>query len=155
MTDTAPSDWSKLERIRYLLDQWDSIYDPNTTAPFGTPGDGTGVALLPLMAHHPSVLELSRCLQLLYHAAPGDYRHLKAFRCGVEWRIRTDHIRKRRPSGKGFEIVEVRSRAKITPAWLNMNRVHNAEAFLEDKFRGEVFIPAELWDALHTPAVAA
>lgn len=154
MNETAPSDWTKLERIRYLLDQWSVIFDPNTTSPFGAPGDGSGVALLPLMSRHHSVLELSRCLTLLFQVAPGDYRHLKTFRVGCEWRIQTVTQRRRRPNGK-YEIVPVRHRARIMPSWLDMARVRNGEAFLEQRFRGDVDIPRELWDALNTPAVAA
>ena len=152
--ESAPADWSKLERIRYLLDSWDLIFDPNTTSPLGLPGDGSGVALLPLMSRHHSVVELDRVLNLLLHAAPGEYRHLKAFRVGCEYRTVTQLQRRRRPNGK-HEIVPVRVRAKVLPRWIRMERVQAGELFLEAKFRGEVDIPRELWDALNTPAVAA
>lgn len=154
MTDTAPADWSKLERIRYLLDLRSFIFDPNTTSPFGVLGDGSGVALLPLMSRHHSVVELERVLQLLFHAAPGNYRHLAAYRWCAEWRTVTELQRRRRPNGK-HEIVPVRVRARIKPRWLDMQRVGQGEAFLEAKFRGDVDIPMELWRALNEPAVAA
>jgi len=152
--ESAPAQWSKLDRIRYLLDQWDAIFDPSATSPFGIPGDGSGVALLSLMSRHHSVVELERCLKLLFIVAPGDYRHLKTFRVGCEWRIQEVHQRRRRPNGK-FEIVPVRQRARIMPAWIDKRRVERGELFLEAKFRGDVDIPRELWDALNTPAVAA
>jgi len=152
--ESAPAQWSKLERIRYLLDSWDLIFDPSCTSPFGTPGDGSGVALLPLMSRHHSIVELGRALGLLFVANPGDYRHLKTYRVGCEWRIQEVHQRRRRPNGK-FEIVPVRQRARIMPPWIDQQRVERGELFLEAKFRGDVDIPRELWDALNAPAVAA
>lgn len=162
--ESAPADWTKLERIRYLLDLRSFIFDPNTTSPFGTPGDGSGVALLPLMSRHHSVVELERVLKLLFTASPGDYRHLAAYRWCAEWRTVTELQRRRRPNGK-HEIVPVRVRARLQPRWLDVKfdkngvpiggRVARAESFLEQKFRGDVDIPMELWRALNEPAVAA
>lgn len=152
-SEAAPADWTKLERIRYLLDLRSFIFDPNTTSPFGAPGDGSGVALLPLMSRHHSVVELERVLKLLFIASPGDYRHLAAYRWGCEYRTVTELQRRRRPNGK-HEIVPVRVRARIQPRWLNMTRVRNGEAFLEAKFRGDVDIPQELWHSLNCPGCA-
>ena len=155
ITQSPPDQWSKLEKIRFLLDSRDLIFDPNTVAPFGSPGDGSGVPLMPLMARHPSVVELERTLQLLLSACPGDYRHLAAFRWGSEWRIVWLPTRIKGPRGKWILGDPRPERRRILPTWLDQERVQRAESFLEEKFRGEVFIPDELWDALHAPAVAA
>ena len=163
-----PAQWSKLEKIRYLLDQWDTIFDPDATAPLGTPGDGTGVPLMPLMASHASVVELQRCLELLLTANPGDYRHLKCFHVGVETRIVWRPTMIRGPRGKLVPGDPKPKRVPIIPAWIDKKRVERGEQFLEEKFRGEVFIPDDLYHALTcqrpdcprcyptiTPAVAA
>ena len=152
--ESAPAEWSKLDKLRYLLDQWDTIHDPSITAPFGIPGDGSGVALMPLMSRHPSVLELGRTLGLLLWANPGDYRHLIAYR-QCEWRVVWVNTKIRGPRGKLVAGDPKPERRRVLKPWLNMQRVERAESFLEQKFRGEVFIPDELWDALNTPAVAA
>lgn len=152
MTQAAPEQWTKLEKIQYLLDHWDTIHDPNITAPAG--GDGTGVALMPLMSRHPSVLELGRALGLLLWANPGDYRHLIAYH-QCEWRVCWVPTRIRGPHGKTIPGEPKPERRRILHPWVNMGRVTSGEAFLVAKFRGEVFIPDELWDSLHTPAVAA
>ena len=109
---------------------------------------------MPRMAHHTSVLELDRCLLLLQAHALCQFQHLKAYH-NAEWRIRTDKVKRRRPSGKGFETVEIRRRDRIQPRWVRLEKVRNGQQFLAASFRGEVFIPSELWDALRTPAVAA
>lgn len=154
ITEAPPEQWSKLEKLQYLLDMWDTIHDPNACSPLGTPGDGSGVALMPLMAHHPSVLELGRTLGLLLWASPGDYRHLVAYR-QCEWRVQWVPTRIRGPRGKLIQGDPKPERRRVLPSWINMQRVRDGEAFLEAKFRGEVFIPDELWAALNTPAVAA
>lgn len=154
LAQSPPAQWTKLEKIRYLLDMWDAIFDPNATSQLGTPGDGSGVALLPLMASHQSVVELNRCLTLLAGFAPTQYQHLKCYHT-AETRIRTDRVRRRRPNSSKFEIVEVRRRDKVYPRWVKLEKVRRGEQFLADRFQGEVFIPGELWDALNTPAVAA
>lgn len=99
VTQAPPDQWTKIEKIRYLLDQWDTIHDPDVCSPFGSPGDGTGVQLMPLMSRHPSVLELGRALGLLLWANPGDYRHLIAYR-QCEWRVVWVNTRIRGPRGK-------------------------------------------------------
>ena len=147
-----PEQWSKIEKIQFLLDQWTTIHDPDVVSPFGSPGDGSGVALMPLMSRHPSVLELGRALGLLLWANPGDYRHLVAFRC-CEWRVVWVPTKIRGPHGKFVAGDPKPERRRVLRPWLDMGRVNRAESFLEDKFRGEVFIPAELWDSLTTPAV--
>lgn len=152
--NVEPDAWCKLEKLQYLLDQWDVIHDPNVTAPLGLTGDGSGVALMPLMSRHPSVLELGRTLGLLLWANPGDYRHLVAYR-QCEWRVQWIPTRIRGPRGKMIVGDPQPVRRRVLPAWINHQRVESGEAFVEAKFRGEVFIPDELWDALNTPAVAA
>lgn len=153
ITPSPPEQWTRLEKIQYLLDHWAVIFDPNTTSPYGAPGDGSGVPLLPQMSRHQSVLELAHVMRQLYTAAPGDYRHLKAYRCGVEWRVVWLPSRIKNPRGKWVVGDPRPERRRIIPAWLDMVRVNRAEAFLAERFQGEVFIPAELWDALVKPAI--
>lgn len=153
-TEAPPDQWTKLEKIQYLLDQWHIIHDPDVCSAFGSPGDGSGVALMPLMSRHPSVLELGRVLGLLLWANAGDYRHLIAYR-QCEWRVQWVQTRIRGPHGKMVPGDPKPERRRVLPAWINQQRVASAESFLEQKFQGEVFIPDELWDALNTPAVAA
>lgn len=153
--EAAPADWSKREKLKYLLEQRTMIFDPDACSPFGAPGDGSGVALLPLMARHPSVVELERTLKILLNVQPGDYRHLAAFYWGCEYRIVWLPTRIRGPRGKIIQGDPKPERRRVLHSWVKMARVTNAECFLEDRFRGEVFIPDELWDALNTPAVAA
>lgn len=150
MRSESPADWSKLDRIRFLLDNWDVIFDPNVTSPFGG-SDGGGPALMPLMSRHHSVLELNRCLNMLLSVAPGDYRHLKVFRCGVESRIVWETTKIRGPHGKMILSEPKPRKVAIVPAWIDKQRVHAGEAFLEAKFRGDVDIPSELWHPLTCP----
>ena len=152
--ETPPDQWSKLDKIRYLLDQWAVIHDPDVCSQFGAPGDGSGVALMPLMSRHPSVLELGRTLGLLLWANPGDYRHLIAYR-QCEWRVVWVPTRIRGPRGKFIAGDPKPERRRVLHTWVDRRRVDRAESFLEEKFKGEVFIPDELWDALNAPAVAA
>lgn len=150
VSELSEQDKQQLERIRYLLDHWQDIYDPNVTSPLGTPGDGSGIALLPRMTKHPSVRELDRCLSLLASASPGDYRHLRAFRCGVEWRTVDYWRRVKLPSGR-HDWKEDRKRERIVQRWINPGRVRAGEDFIVRVFRGECFIPDELYGA-YSPA---
>jgi hypothetical protein len=150
-SEKRPEDWDKLDKIRYLLDQWDAIWDW-TGAALKDSGDGSGgrgTVPLPLMASHPSVVELGRCIGLLRGAAPGDCRHLMAFHT-AEWRIAQKWAPRQLRSRK-LELVEIRERERIVPRWLDMGRVDRAERWLVEHFRGEVFIPKDLWDALTKP----
>lgn len=142
---------SKREKIVHLLERWDVIFDPGGTSPSGSPGDGSGSPLLPVMSRHRSVVELARCLAVLGVEAPVQLAHLKAFHC-AEWRIRVDHVRVRRPRRQGgggkSELVEKRVRARVVPSWVRLEKVRSAEDRLVELFRGQVDIPEELWDAL-------
>lgn len=139
----------KLERVRYLLDNWDAIFDgAPSSEPFGliirsAPGPSSP-GKLPEMAEHGSVKELERCLRLLAGACPGDYRHLRAFRCGAEWRGSYRWVRIKLPSGR-HDIVQQRTTERIVPCWINPIRVLNGEKFLCHVFRGSVSIPDELY----------
>jgi len=138
----------KLERVRHLLDNWDFIFSGATTSePFGfvsgTPSSRPPGKLSDA-ARHPSVKEMERCLRLLASASPGDYRHLKAYRCGAEWRCVDTWRRVKLPSGK-YDWVQHRVSERIVPRWLKPERVAAGEAFIVRVFRGEVFIPDELW----------
>lgn len=145
---SAPSEWTRLEKIQFLLDSRDLIFDPNVVSAFGAPGDGSGVPLMPLMARHASVVELERTLRLLLIAAPGDYRHLAAFRWGSEWRIVWVPSRIKNPRGKWVVGDPRPERRRIIPSWLDQQRVRRAESFLVDRFRGDVSIPDELYHSL-------
>jgi hypothetical protein len=137
----------KLERVRYLLDHWDDIFDGAAAASDSSAsGERLGISLLPRMANHPSVKELSRCLALLASASPGDYRHLKSYRCGAEWRNVDTWRRMKLPSGK-YDWEPDRIRERIVPRWIRPQRVAAGEAFIVRVFQGEVFIPDELWGA--------
>lgn len=154
-TEKRPEDWSRLDKIRYLLDAWDAIWD-ETGAWLAESGDGSGRGAfppLPAMTSHPSVLELDRVLGLLLRAAPGDYRHLMAYHT-AERRIETLFAPRQLPSKK-LELVEIRRPARVLPRWLDMARVEFAQQWLEERFRGEVFIPKDLWDALTKPIAEA
>lgn len=142
---------SKRARIVHLLGHWEDIFDPDGASSFGSPGDGSGVALLPLMSRHPSVVELVRCLRVLGEEAPVQLSHLKAYHC-AEWRIRVDHVRVKRPRRQGgklmSELVESRTRERIVPSWVRLEKVRRAEDRLVELFRGRVAIPEDLSDAL-------
>jgi hypothetical protein len=139
-----------LERIRFLLDQWDAIFD-------GSPSSEQLVSIsssfssrppgrLPDEAKHQTIKELERCLRLLASASPGDYRHLKAYRCGAEWRCVDTWRRVKLPSGK-YDWVPDRIREKIAPRWLKPERVLAGELFILRVFRGEIFLPDDLYKA--------
>lgn len=146
-----PSQWSKLERIQFLLDRWDEIFDPSVTSPaVGVAGGGSGIPLLPQMARHSSVVELARCLEALRQERPALYQHLKFYRCNCEWRQVRAMIRVRLTSGRWDEIPGWK-RERIVPRWISLSYVSRAEEFLASVFRGEVFIPKELWDGLTRP----
>jgi hypothetical protein len=144
---------SRVARIRFLLDHWEDIFDPSVTSPGGSPGDGSGVAMLPLMSRHRSVLELARCLVVLAEEAPVQHSHLRAYH-GAEWRVRVVRVRKRRPHKRSqggrpkVEVVETRSRERIVPAWVRMEKVRSGEERLAELFRGSVEIPEDLADAV-------
>jgi len=146
---------TRLGRIRFLLDNWENIWGPFLSGAGG--GGGSGLPpMLSRMASHPSVVELARCLDALHASEPTVFRHLKAFRCGVEWRNVTRFQRVRRHRGKGYDLKEVRVREPIVPSWVDLGRVAAGEQWLASEFGGgEVFLPDELWDAYRRPAVAA
>jgi hypothetical protein len=141
---------SKLEKIRYLLDHWEDIFSPPGVTSTSRSSEGGGVALLPLMSRDRSVVELERCLRVLAVEAPCQLSHLKAYRC-AEWRVRVDRVRRKRRSASGkplFETVTVRTRERVVPRWVRLEKVRRAEARLVQLFRGSVRVPDELWDAL-------
>ena len=151
--ENDPAKWGKLERIRFLLDRWDEIFDPNVTSPKGSPGDGSGTPRLPHMARHPSVVELARCLDVLAQTAPSLYHHLKAFRCSAEWRQVRALVSVQLTSGR-WDKIPGWARERVVPDWINLDKVADAEALLACLFDGEVFIPKDLWVGLTAPAGA-
>lgn len=149
-----PMKWTRLERLRFLLDSWSLIFDPNVTSPFGTGGGGDGIPMLPKMAHDPSVVELELELAQLAKDFPALYRHLKAYRCDAEWRQVRSNIKFRGPNGRMVDGVGW-AKQRLVPSWVDLWRVQAAETLLDHRFRGEVFIPKELWDGLIRPIRSA
>lgn len=137
---------SKRDKIVYLLDHWDDIHDPSVTSPGGSPGDGSGVPLLPLVTRSPSVRELVRCLAILKTEACSQHDHLMAYHT-AEWRVHRWSEQKRRKGGK-LETVNRHERQRITPSWVRLEKVRRAEERLCELFVGAVFIPRPFWDAL-------
>ena len=144
---------SKVGRVRFLLDNWDNIWGPFVGSAFGGGGSGLPPGLS-LLAKHPGVKELARCLDRLERHDVTMFRHVKAYRCGIEWRCTTKNVRVKRPRGKGFEIVPRRVREPLVPSWVDLKKVSDGERFLAREFRGEIFIPDELWDSWRKPAAA-
>lgn len=142
-----PTKWTPLDRIRFLLDHWSDIFDPNAAAGMAATGSGDGIPLMPQMSRHPTVVELQRCLSSLALDDPPAHRHLKAFRCNAEWRQVRAKIKFRGPNGREIEGDGWR-RERIEPAWISARLVFRAEEYLEQAFRGEVFIPRDLWKGL-------
>ena len=146
----SSEDDKKIEKLRFLLDQWDAIFDGSPSSEpyvlisssFGSSPPGK----LPEEAKHQTIRELERCLRLLASARPGDYRHLKAFRCGAEWRNVDTWRRVKLPSGK-YDWIPDRIRERIVPRWLKPERVLAGELFLVRVFRGEIFLPDDLYKA--------
>lgn len=139
-----------LARIRFLLDHWDAIFDGSPSSePFvsiSSSFSSSPPGKMPPEASEVSVKELARCLNLLASACPGDYRHLKAYRCAAEWRNVDTWRRVKLPSGR-YDFVQRRVRERIVPRWLNPARVLAGEKFLCRVFRGEIFLPDDLYKA--------
>jgi len=154
MTEARPEDWTKLDRIRYLLDHWQDIWDAGVTSTWAT---FTGISRvttgshsptpLPRMAHHPTIRKIERALTTLADCEPVKVRHLKAYRCNAEWRCKDQLVLVRLPSGK-HDLVERRVRDKIVPRWVNLNYVTEAEQLLTKLVSGHAEIPPDLWKAL-------
>lgn len=151
---------TKREKIIYLLDHWDEIHDPDAASPQGRPGGGTNTPHLAFMASHVSVRELARCLAVLREVAPVQHSHLMAFH-GAEWR-QTRTPKRTTVKGKTGWISNPRSshaedwdhgRERIVPAWVRLEKVRRAQEALAEAFRGQVFIPDDLWDALTLSSV--
>jgi len=162
--ENDPAKWSKLEKIRFLLDHWHDIFDAGLTRNMegsrSTPSSRAPGHMTP-MARHSSVAELENCLRTLHDTEPELFKHLKAYRCNVEWRNVDAHVRVRLPSGK-WDTIETRSRSRLVPRWVDVElnklgevvggKVYRAELHLVMLFRGEVFIPDALWKGLTAPA---
>ena len=151
-SDVHPDKWTNRERIQFLLDRWDDIFAPNMASSLsGLTGGGSGLEpRLPVMAHHRSVRELDRCLGVLVERAPTLYRHLKAYRCNAEWRQVKAKIKFRGPNGR--EVGgDGWKKERIVPSWISLKSVRLAEDLLVAVFRGDVFIPDDLWNGLTKP----
>src|SRR5690242_19118072 len=122
-----PEDWNKRERIQFLLDRWDDIFAPSlpslmASGPVSGSAHSSSPKPLPAMASHASVKELSRCLELLLSACPGDYRHLTMYRCGAEWKNVDTWERVKLPSGR-HDFVPRRKRERLALKWIRSERV--------------------------------
>ena len=146
--DVHPSEWSKRQRIQFLLDRWDDIFGPDIASSLNGNRGGSGLdSALPEMAHDRSVVELQRCLSSLALDDPAGHKHLKFFRCNAEWRQVSAKIKFRGPNGRQLEGVGWK-RERIVPAWIDPRLVVRAEQYLEREFKGALFIPKDLWDGL-------
>lgn len=144
-----PEKWDTLTRIQYLLDHWRDIFDPNIASSLnGIRGGGSEAIGLPEMARSRSVVKLAALLGELATELPLAYRHLKAYRCNVEWRQVRAMVRIQLTSGRWDEIPGWKIE-RIVPSWVSARYVEAGERFLEEGFGDEeVFLPPELWDGL-------
>lgn len=157
MSETRPEEWDKLERIRYLLDHWQDIFDAGITSTWATftgtshqAPSSRGPLPLPEMARHSSVKKIERALTVLADREPVLARHLKAYRCNAEWRTTDRWTDRLLPSGRR-DIVEQRVREKIVPRWVSLLKVLEAEDLLLRLVHGDVSIPMDLWRGLTKP----
>lgn len=108
----------------------------------GAQTGGDGLGFLPGMSRHPSVLELCRCLELLYRVSPSHYQHLKAFYT-AETRTVDVQIRSKTKKGKRHTVT-VRQRQALIPVWVKRTKVQTAVRFISQNYRGPVYLPKEL-----------
>lgn len=151
MTAALPT--SKRERIVYVLDHWDDIFNPPLASTNPIRGRG-GNGFLPGMSRHASVVELVRCLEVLRLEAPTQYAHLMASH-RAEWRIKRVPRRSKggkavlRRDGVNRLVQETRPvRERLVPAWVDTGKVYRAQSRLVDLFRGACRLPEEFEDAL-------
>lgn len=145
---------TKRDKIAYLLDHWDDIFNPPLASMNPVRGRG-GDGLLPGMSRHHSVVELVRCLEVLRLEAPVQHAHLKAFHC-AEWRtvkrphlvIHKGKLRAIANPRPGREEDWDRTRERIVPGWVKAGKVRSAEERLAVLYRGQPKLPEELEDAL-------
>jgi len=151
--DQLPFDqWESIHRIQFLLDHWVDIFETSSASGLG--GDYDSIPLLPEIAHHPSVKELDRCLGELFLRDGLLHAHEKAYRVSVEWRV-TEVMRPfKLPSGKKILRAQL-ERQRVVPPWVRRKRVAEADAWLDNAFDGEPFIPEPLWRGLTEPVRVA
>ena len=148
---------TRREQILFLLDHWNDFFDPDGTMA-SNGASASGIALLPLMSRHPTVLELQTCIQALGRYNPNHRKHLmlhfrSEWRTAYEPRPVLNHHGKQMRDRQGQPVTEpwpVRRRVlplrrDELPAHLRM--VTLSVDFVCATFRGEVFIPEELRDA--------
>lgn len=152
--EKQPENWDSLDRLRYVLDHWQDIFDVlvSNSRPKDSPGrsSSTHTPSLPPMAKDRGVRRIECALTILADKEPVLARHLKAYRCNAEWRIADKWVVRRLPSGKR-DIVEDRVREKVVPDWVSLPKVHRAELLLLKLLRNDVSIPGDLWKALTRP----
>lgn len=149
--DVHPHDWSNLDRVRFLLDKWSDIFEPDITSSLSEHRGGSGRdAEMSKMTRHPSVVELSLCLEKLRALEPALHGHLMAFRCNAEWRQVRSRIKVKLQSGREDTILGWK-KERIVPSWISFVKVRKAEDLVMELFRGDVWIPKDLWDGLVKP----
>ncbi len=130
---------SKRERVEFLLAHYNDFWA--TLSVSDVSGSGEGITGFPRMHSHPSVVELERCLGLLYEHAPCQYRHVKAF---YTCETRTVDVPVRRKAKKGHVTVLQRQSQPLVPSWVSQAKVRSGVGFVTSRFRGQVFFPDEL-----------
>jgi hypothetical protein len=147
-TELPPEQWTPRDRIVYLLDHWQDIFDPGLSGQ-GYGGANESVPLLPEMAHEASVVCLEQALGGLRLELPLEHAHLRAYRCAAEWRMGETLRPRWLVSGKKV-FVPVPAAIRIVPSWVSRTRVVTAENWLLDVVE-DVSIPQPLWDGLTKP----
>lgn len=133
-----------------MLDHRNDFYDPDgATSATGIDRGAAGVALLPKMSRHPSVVELERCISLLRATAKNHCAHMLAF-YGCEWRTVWVPVK----TGNGKWVVNADGsrqtrpeRRRVVPGWVLVRMVERGVDFVVFAFTGEVFVPDELIEA--------
>lgn len=137
---------TKRERIEFLLDHWPDFFETlHTVDESGDHVEGA-VTGMPKMSRHPSVVELGRAIAATRRHMPKKTAHLMAHYTS-EWRT-TDKLERRRTKKGKQETVTRRVRERVVPKWVRPRKVELAVIAVTAEFRGEVFIPDELLEAV-------
>lgn len=147
----SPEEWSSLDRLRYVLDHWQEIFDApiSNSQPKGSRSTSSSHSPppLPQMASDSGVRRIECALTALADREPVLARHLKAYRCNAEWRTRDTGKWVLAVDGSGPTLVPQRERVKIIPRWVLPSKVVQAEQLLLKLLRHDVEVPRPLWKA--------
>lgn len=151
---------TKHATICILLEHRHHIWDP-FTSPQDSPGDGDGTPHMPPMSHHPSVVELERCLRQLRDNNRPTYVHLRTYYDAPTRLVHAKHTRRR--NGRAETIHDDHTQ-RILPPWLaDIPTDHKTQLpitvlagthTLTTSFRGKAELPNELRQALSVPYAA-